>query len=241
MPTNIMQFYEAENPDEYFKTIYRQGEAIKRWHSIWNFIKSHVNTGRALDIGAGTGIMTRWLAQHFEHVVAVEPSKVFFEKLKDRFIDFDNVSLIKATFEEFCQHYVDNKFDFIFLHEVLEHVPDPLGMLKLSLKVVKPDGVIYICVPNNRWLTYDTVKSIYVFTGKCFTPHLAPLHSPYHLYEFSKSTFKKIAKMLSLDIIAMRTRYERTYIPKPLHYPFMWLSQVLDKGYEVEVLLKKSA
>ncbi len=241
MPINTQLFYESENPLEYFDTILTKDDINQRWKSIVEFVQEHLKSwGNALDVGAGIGLLTQFLAQEFAEVIAIEPSRTFFKMLKENLHNENNIRVSQNTFEEFSQNNTTIQFDFIFIHEVLEHVPNPIELLSFAKNMLRENGIIYVCVPNNRWLTYDIVKLAYSLTGRCFTPHLAPLHPPFHLYEFSKRTFRYIASTLNLEVVAMRTRTERTYVPGLLHSPVKFLSKLLDKGYEVEVILKKS-
>ncbi len=242
IPINTSQFYETQSPTEYFDVILTKDDQVNRWNTIKEFVYKHINSfDKALDVGSGIGIWTQLLIQNFKEVVAVEPSKTFFKQLKENLQEHKSAKLYQSTFEEFSNSNPSDRFDFIFIHEVLEHVPNPIQLLSIAKDMLKEKGIIYVCVPNNRWLTYTLVKLAYALTGKCFTPHLAPLHPPFHLYEFSKNTFHHVAPMLNLEIIDIRTRTERTYVPRPLHYPVKFFSKLLDKGYEVEVIFQKSA
>ncbi|NPA33905.1 MAG: class I SAM-dependent methyltransferase [Chlorobi bacterium] len=241
MPININQFYESENPDEYFDVILTKDDILKRWESIQQFMQNDIKgLARVLDVGAGIGIWTRFLAKRFNEVIAIEPSGTFFKVLKKNTSDASNIQALQCTLEEFASEHSEARFDLVFIHEVLEHVPNPVEILSIARNMLKNSGIIYICVPNNRWLTYELVKLVYGLTGRCFTPHLAPLHPPFHLYEFSKNTIRYMASMLNLDIVAIQTRTDRTYVPGLLHPIVKFFSRLLDKGYEVEVLLKKS-
>jgi 2-polyprenyl-3-methyl-5-hydroxy-6-metoxy-1,4-benzoquinol methylase len=48
----------------------------------------------------------------------------------------------------------DQSVDVIFCYEVIEHVFDPMAMLREIRRVIKPSGVVFITVPN-RWSPYD--------------------------------------------------------------------------------------
>ncbi|MDO8748137.1 MAG: methyltransferase domain-containing protein [Candidatus Omnitrophota bacterium] len=47
--------------------------------------------------------------------------------------------------------YKDNSFSKIFSTEVLEHVEDDLGALKEILRILKPEGMLIITVPNHNY------------------------------------------------------------------------------------------
>ena len=45
---------------------------------------------------------------------------------------------------------VSIRFDFIILEQTLEHLSDPIGLLKVLRKRLNPDGLLYIGVPGFR-------------------------------------------------------------------------------------------
>ena len=54
-------------------------------------------------------------------------------------LDLRNINMLEVY---------DGLFDVIMLNQVLEHVPDPVSLLKKLKKYLKPNGVIYIEVPG---------------------------------------------------------------------------------------------
>lgn len=48
----------------------------------------------------------------------------------------------------------DQSVDLIFCYEVIEHVFDPEKMLQEIRRVIRPNGCVFITVPN-RWAPYD--------------------------------------------------------------------------------------
>lgn len=48
----------------------------------------------------------------------------------------------------------DQSVDIIFCYEVIEHIFDPLAMLREIHRVIRPNGLVFITVPN-RWTLYD--------------------------------------------------------------------------------------
>lgn len=46
------------------------------------------------------------------------------------------------------------KADYVYLSQVLEHIPDPLTFLKKLKKIVRPDAVVKISVPSRNFLIF---------------------------------------------------------------------------------------
>jgi SAM-dependent methyltransferase len=111
------------------------------------------NMNNILELGIGHGITAYYFGQtlqdlHQHHVILEGSANVIdnFKKKYPKFENFCNRSLIvKTTFEEFES---DAKFDVIVLGFVLEHVDDPVLIMKKYIEYLSPNGQMFIAVPN---------------------------------------------------------------------------------------------
>lgn len=110
-------------------------------HSFEVFKKNFVK-GSLLEMGPAEGIMTDELYLLFDDYTLVEGSGKFCEDLKNR---FPKINVIHSLFEEFN---VDKKFDNIILGHVLEHVENPVEILKVAKTFLSKKGKIFAAVPN---------------------------------------------------------------------------------------------
>jgi 2-polyprenyl-3-methyl-5-hydroxy-6-metoxy-1,4-benzoquinol methylase len=100
-----------------------------------------------LEMGPAEGVMTELLGTTGKKMTVVEGSGAFCEDLRQRFPD---VNVIHSLFEEF---QTETLFDNIILGHVLEHVQDPVEILRLASSWLKPGfGRIFAAVPNARSL-----------------------------------------------------------------------------------------
>ncbi len=100
-----------------------------------------------LEMGPAEGVMTELLATTGKRMTVIEGSGAFCADLRTRFPD---ANVIHTLFEEF---ETLEKFDNIILGHVLEHVQDPVEILKLASRWLKPNtGRIFAAVPNARSL-----------------------------------------------------------------------------------------
>jgi SAM-dependent methyltransferase len=53
----------------------------------------------------------------------------------------------------------DASQDFVVANHFLEHCQDPIGTLKTFLRVLRPDGVVYLTVPDKRY-TFDRDRPV---------------------------------------------------------------------------------
>jgi 2-polyprenyl-3-methyl-5-hydroxy-6-metoxy-1,4-benzoquinol methylase len=97
-----------------------------------------------LELGCSSGVMTRILANHFEKLVVVDGSEYYIKNLREVF-PRKNIEYYVSLFEEFEP---TEKFNSIIMAHILEHVVDPIGLLKRSRNWLEKDGTIHIIVPN---------------------------------------------------------------------------------------------
>ena len=98
--------------------------------------------GSALQLGLGNGVLARQLAPGFGQFTVVEGSSALVEAFLQ---PPANCALAVALFEEFAP---STRFDRIFGNHVLEHVLDPVALLRRTRDWLQPDGRALFTVPN---------------------------------------------------------------------------------------------
>lgn len=93
-----------------------------------------------LEIGAGNGDFTMYLAQKAKSVLATDIQDVFeIEKMPK------NTKFVLANGEKLP---FENQFDKVFLIDVIEHVKNDKKLIEQCLKALKKDGELFIETPN---------------------------------------------------------------------------------------------
>jgi len=89
-----------------------------------------------IDVGCGNGRMVQ-LFGNVKDYLGIDINQKELDQIDKK------VNVRLTTIDE-----VDDKFDFVFACEVLEHIVDPLGFLNSCKKNLKDDGKLVLTVPN---------------------------------------------------------------------------------------------
>ena len=143
---------------------------IRDWPTEYHLTRSRanllkpfqLNSGhRVLDVGCGTGALTRQFAEWGCEVIGLEGSMARCEVANERIREFDNAKIICGNLDEYAQVYQNEKFDFIMLCGVLEYSGaeiggegGPIKMLRTLKSLLKPSGILVIAIENKLGLKY---------------------------------------------------------------------------------------
>jgi methionine biosynthesis protein MetW len=101
------------------------------------------NGSRILDVGCGTGSVSVQVAANTgSRVVGVEPDPDRASRARMRGLDVHQALLSEDLIATLGQ------FDIVMFADVLEHLPDPLAVLRISRAALAPSGAIVASVPN---------------------------------------------------------------------------------------------
>ncbi|MGA2298968.1 MAG: class I SAM-dependent methyltransferase [FCB group bacterium] len=146
MKKNIQKEFLEESANSYHKTIIKDWEKLyyKKRENLFSVLKPYHLPGNALELGSADGILTQWLCKEFTSLTVVDGSELFLKQLKQK-VKAKNIKLVCSLFEEW---ETKEKFDNIFMTHILEHLDDPVLVLKRAVKWLSKKGRIFIAVPN---------------------------------------------------------------------------------------------
>jgi len=128
------------------RRLYGHGVNAEMVKYTFEVFSRHFVPGIALELGPAEGLMTDLLASRFKDLTVIEGSGAFVADIKKR---HPGVNAVHTLFEEFK---TDRTFSNIILGHVLEHVEDPVGLLRKVTSWLAPGGKILCAVPNSRSL-----------------------------------------------------------------------------------------
>jgi len=162
--------------------------------------RTKVGRGRLLDIGCGYGFFLQEMKYRGWKVEGIEISKIGRQYARDKW----DIHVYSQPLENVGLE--TDSFDVVTLFYVIEHVNDPLDLLKEVKRILKPDGLIFLRWPHST----PIVRILGPFSKK-----LDLYHTPYHLYDFSPRTMEKMLTFCGFreieTIIAGNTRPSKRF------------------------------
>jgi 2-polyprenyl-3-methyl-5-hydroxy-6-metoxy-1,4-benzoquinol methylase len=192
---------------------------------------------KALDVGAGIGKCMISLEKSGFDAYGFEPSKPFYERaISIMNIRPEKIRLGKIEDIDYEKEY----FDFITFGAVFEHLYHPAENLEKAFQWLKPQGLIQIEVPSSDYLISKIINEYYRLLGTNYVTNISPMHTPFHLYEFSLKSFKRLAERLKFEVVFHEYSVGGIPIaPKIFHPILRKIMHQTKTGMQLTVWLKK--
>jgi len=180
---------------------------------------------RVLELGPATGYMSRVFSERGCAVVGIE---------------FDAGMAERAA--EFCERMIvgdldaldleselgDDRFDAIVAADVVEHLKDPLGVLKHLRRFLKKDGCFVISVPN---AAHGSVR-LALLSGH-FEYRTRGLLDSTHLRFFTRETLERLLEEAELGLLELR-RHDLSLDASEVEFDESALPAGLREGLEAD-------
>jgi 2-polyprenyl-3-methyl-5-hydroxy-6-metoxy-1,4-benzoquinol methylase len=145
-----MRDFNQELRDNEFRKYNYGFDIITRRYLLKEF-SAHFSEGyksSVLEVGSFDGSMTELILEYFSEIEVVEAAREMADLVKTKF--GKRVKIHQGLIENVK---IERKFDCIFLIHTLEHVDDPVSVLKLLAEKLKSSGKLFIAVPNANALS----------------------------------------------------------------------------------------
>ena len=111
----------------------------QRFNRVKTFLKP---SSKVLEIGCSTGHFLYYIKKYVKETTGIELNKQHANFAKK----YCGINVFTKSIEN--TDFPPKYFDVIFLFQVFEHIPNPKEFLIICKKYLKPNGTIYIEVPN---------------------------------------------------------------------------------------------
>jgi len=196
-------YWKSDNPKErgyadyakesalYLKTYKKRMKLVSRWLP---------KNGRILDVGCAAGYFLRVAQQHGHDVHGVELSEAIAREAIDA-LGKDRVynGLLDDAIAD--RGWQEQSFDLVTIWDVIEHVPEPQGLLASIKRLIKPGGKLLLETQNvdsklanrlgKRWHHYKHDE---------------------HLYHFNPDTIGRLLKDCGFTVLSCGSSYAGKYV-----------------------------
>jgi SAM-dependent methyltransferase len=158
----------------------------KRYRAIMR----HVETGRMLDVGCGSGAFLDGMRERGWNVEGIEPSvRATAYATEELGLEVQSTTLEAARLEP-------GSFDLVTMWNVLEHLADPQQGLNRVREALRPGGLLVFAIPNMESLDL-----------KLFKEYWAGYDLPRHLFVFPPHTLEAMVESAGFRVLERRCVY----------------------------------
>lgn len=182
--------------------------------------------GRFLDVGCSTGALVAAAAARGWQAKGVDVSRWATQQARSH-----GLAVATGTLEP--QHYPDATFDVVHSSHLLEHVPNPAAVLREMRRILKPDGLLSLEVPQE---TRSFQQAFRRWRGD------RPRYPSPHLFFFTTQTLTALLRASGFQTVQVRTRNfslagRRPFTPGyPVTLALFALDTLTKRGPFLEVL-----
>lgn len=167
----------------------------------------------ALDIGTGDGAFLHELIDAgFSEVIGIEPSAAPIEAADPRVRGMIRQGLFtQGEFDE-------GRFTLVSCFQTIEHLSDPLAVMREAYRIIKPGGALFLIGHNRRALSARVMG------------HKSPIFDIEHLQLFSPQSITQLmrhAGFSRVDVKPLLNRYPLSYWSQLFPFPAMLKRPVL--------------
>jgi 2-polyprenyl-3-methyl-5-hydroxy-6-metoxy-1,4-benzoquinol methylase len=187
------QFTNESELREYYDDYY-DGENLAfseitdtRFRDLLRSFESYRQSNHILDVGCGSGHFLKVAIEVGWKAYGTEIASSAFEQLSRLGINSFCGKLESAS-------YATGSFDVVYCSEVIEHLVDPVTLLREIGRIIRPEGLLYLTTPNFDSLSRRLLGSKWRVIGK------------EHICYFTPRSLARAIREAGFRRIAVRTR-----------------------------------
>jgi len=220
LPKDPSTLYDLE-PEEYFQH-HHMDEKLRNAAGLLGALERKTCGRKLLDVGCGQGALLVAARRRGWEAVGLDVSERFARSARNELklpVLIGDISSIDMAPES---------FDVVVLNAILEHLPDPRRSLLKVQSVLRPGGVVWIDVPNERGLYYRTGNLWNRLCGRDWVVNLSPTFSPGHLYGFSRRSLEMLLRRSGFPRISIAVYQGVNCLPPPQNVRESFVRRAVD-------------
>jgi len=146
-----VQSYDQHNAD---RTL--AGRFLQKSHMLLeSTLPKEDSAGTILEVGAGSGHHFAYVEKNFSKYIMTDASQDMLSIASEKYQKEISTGLLEIDEQNATAlSYPDHSVDRLIATHVLEHLPDPVSVLKEWNRVVRPGGIISIVLPCDPGLLW---------------------------------------------------------------------------------------
>ncbi len=179
---------------------------------------------RVLDVGAADGLLARHLSARGWRVTGIERDPALAEAAQAHVERLVRADLEAADLE------VGGPFDAIVYGDVLEHVADPLAVLRRLDRTLAAGGVVVLSIPNvaHLWMRLSLLGGRFQYGDRGILDRT-------HLRFFTERSLRDLLREAHLSV----ERWTATPVPLHLVVPAAWQGRWFERAHAVNAAVSR--
>lgn len=136
----LTALYERLSDPDYISG--HEARALQMRWLVDKVLEAHPRARNLLDVGAGIGLLVEEASHRGLDAIGVEPSRSMVEYGRIT----HGVTLLQGVLPH--AELAGRRFDVVAVVDVLEHVTDPVGLLRTCAGILEPDGIVLVVTPD---------------------------------------------------------------------------------------------
>ncbi len=170
---------------------------------------------KVLDIGCGSGLIAKEIKKMGYSVEGVDFSEEAVKKAVQNGINASVCDLDGGINKS------DGKFDIVWAGDIIEHVFDPIGLLKEINRVLKNKGILILCIPSDVGLV-SRIKMLFGHSYQEITYKKSGYHKHHTFFNLSLISFMLEKAFLKINhvkkiLILNKKRYLINFLPSAFY------------------------
>jgi 2-polyprenyl-3-methyl-5-hydroxy-6-metoxy-1,4-benzoquinol methylase len=201
-----------------------------KFPEILGWIQRFKPSGEFFEVGCGMGYFLHYAREHGYRVSGIEYAELGVRACREKF----GLHVDRGSFEELPRQA--DKYDVIFMGDVLEHLMQPREMLDKARTMLRDSGVIAVEVPS---MFNSLAGRLATLSYRLLRTKKKMGLPPYHVNEFTPKTLRSmlglagfsqtviVQRIKSPSRVTLRGSFFEKAVKKSLHYPNFALTRSL--------------
>ncbi len=186
----LESYSSAEDPTFISQNEFRIRTFQRSWKKVMQLTRTSVPQGKILDIGCAGGAFLKAARDLGFEGIGVEPNRWLCEQGKKAYdLDLRSGTLTNHSFEP-------ESFQFVTLWDVLEHLYDPLEILRQSARLLSKEGFLVVNYPDYQSLARRML-------GRRW-----PFFLSVHLFYFTSDTVTRLLNRAGFEVVSLSPHWQ---------------------------------